>query len=112
MNKLMTAALVVGALIGFTTPMVAGAQTAGPSWTFLVGVPGTGLARVRIQGRRDARGGWITLADASGSALRETANGSVVKHKPGPRGAVERLRVDLEFRTTNPRTLERIVVNP
>lgn len=160
MNKLIAAALVVGALAGL--PTIAGAQAAAPlSWTFsdnagwtaergtmtvvdgkvrlqpdknrrvvllsppglpdaaaragefVVGVPGTGLQRVRIQGRRDARGGWITIADASGAALRETANGYVVKRKSGPREVpVERLRVELEFRTTNPRTLERIAVNP
>lgn len=88
-------------------------EAAAGAGEFVVGVPGTGLQRVRIQGRRDARGGWITIADASGSALRESANGYVVRRKPGPRDVpVERLRVELEFRTTNPRTLERLVVNP
>ncbi len=77
--------------------------------TFVLGVPGTGLLRVRIQGRRDARGGWITLAEASGTALVETADGYVVKRKPGARGApIERLRIELTFRTTNPRALRRI----
>jgi hypothetical protein len=76
---------------------------------FVLGVSGTGLQRVRIQGRRDARGGWITLADASGSALGETADGYVVKRKPGARGApIERLRIELTFRTTNPRALLQI----
>ena len=76
---------------------------------FVLGVSGTGLQRVRIQGRRDARGGWITLADASGTALSESADGYVVKRKPGARGApIERLRIELTFRTTNPRTLLQI----
>jgi hypothetical protein len=76
---------------------------------FVLHVSGTGLQRVRVQGRRDARGGWITLADASGTALGETADGYVVKRKPGARGApIERLRVELTFRTTNPRALQLI----
>jgi hypothetical protein len=79
---------------------------------FILGIEGTGLSRVRIQGRRDARGGWITLADARGKALREVPEGVAVERKPGPRGAIEGLRIELEFRTTNPRTLERIVLVP
>lgn len=76
---------------------------------FVLGLSGTGLQRVRIQARRDARGGWITIADASGNALRETADGYVVKRKPGARGApIERLRIEIDFRTTNPRTLQSI----
>ena len=72
----------------------------------VLGISGTGLQRVRVQGRRDARGGWITLADASGSTLVATADGYVVKRKPGARGApIERLRIELTFRTTNPRAL-------
>ncbi len=79
---------------------------------FVVGVKGTGLLRVRVQARRDARGGWITVADAGGSALRETADGFVVKRKPGVRDApIERLRIELQFRTTNPRTLLHFVAN-
>jgi hypothetical protein len=79
---------------------------------FELGIAGTGLERVRIQGRRDARGGWITIADASGSALQETAGGYLLKRKPGARDApIERLRIELEFRTTNPRALQRIVVH-
>lgn len=78
---------------------------------FVLGVTGTGLTRVRVQGRRDARGGWITLADARGDTLREVAGGYAVKRKPGARGApIERLRIELEFRTTNPRGLQRIAV--
>lgn len=79
---------------------------------FVVGVAGTGLVRVRVQGRRDERGGWITLADARGSALRETPAGVAVKRSLMPGAAYERLRIELEFRTTNARTLERIAINP
>ncbi len=79
---------------------------------FVIGVVGTGLQRVRVQGRRDDRGGWMTLADARGSALRETPEGIAVKRTLMPGAAAyERLRIELEFRTTNPRTLERILVN-
>ena len=80
---------------------------------FVIGIEGTGLQRVRIQGRRDDRGGWITLADARGNALRETPEGVAVKRTLMQGAAVyERLRIEMEFRTTNPRTLARIVVNP
>jgi len=76
---------------------------------FVVGVSGTGLQRVRIQGRRDARGGWITIADASDAALRETPDGYAIKRNPGARDAsIERLRIELTFRTTNLRVLTRI----
>lgn len=79
--------------------------------TFAVGVTGTGLQRIRIQARRDARGGWITIADASGDALRATADGYVVQRKSGARTApIERLRIDLDFRTSNARALQRIAV--
>jgi len=84
-------------------------EGAGHAEEFIVGVSGTGLQRVRIQGRRDARGGWLTLADASDAALRETVDGYVIKRNPGARGApIERLRIELTFRTTNPRVLTRI----
>jgi hypothetical protein len=80
---------------------------------FVVQVAGSGLQRVRIQARRDARGGWITIADASGSALLSTAAGYVIKRKPGARdSSIERLRIELEFRTTNPRELKRIAIVP
>jgi len=76
---------------------------------FVVGVSGTGLERVRVLGRRDPRGGWITIADASGTALHETADGYLVKRNTGARDApIERLRFELQFRTTNPRTLASI----
>ncbi len=79
---------------------------------FAVGISGTGLQRIRIQARRDARGGWITIADAGGDALRETTDGYVVKRKGGSRTEpIERLRIELDFRTSNPRTLQRIAVH-
>lgn len=72
---------------------------------------GTGLQRVRIQGRRDPRGGWITLADASGPAVR-SADGAVVieKNMRVADGPIEQLRVELSFRTTGVRGLTRISV--
>ena len=80
---------------------------------FVLGLSGTGLERVRIQARRDARGGWITIADASGQALRETADGFAIKRSAGARGAsMERLRIELTSRTTNARPLKRITVKP
>ncbi len=77
---------------------------------FVLGLSGTGLRRVRIQGRRDASGGWITIADAASKDLKETAEGYVVKRKRGARSApIERLRIEIEFATTNPRALQSIV---
>jgi hypothetical protein len=76
---------------------------------FVLGLSGTGLQRVRIKARRNAQGGWITIADASGGALRATADGYVVKRKPGARTApIERLQIEIEFATTNPRSLQSI----
>jgi len=78
--------------------------------TFVLGVPGTGLQRVRIKARRDARGGWITIVDASGTALRETPDGYVVKRRTGPRDVpIERLHFEFDFRSTNTRPLQNIV---
>ena len=78
----------------------------------VLGVSGTGLERVRVLARRDPRGGWITIADASGAGLLATADGYRVKRNAGARDAsIERLRFELQFRTTNPRTLARIVVH-
>ena len=80
---------------------------------FVVGAASSGLQRVRIDARRDARSGWTTVADVSGEALRETAAGLVVKRTVGARGApIERLRIELTFRTTTPRTLTRIAAIP
>lgn len=88
-------------------------ESARSAGEFVIGVGGTGLTRVRVQGRRDDRGGWVTLADARGSALRETPEGVAIKRTLMPGAAAyERLRIEMEFRTTNPRTLERILVNP
>lgn len=78
---------------------------------FVLGVTGTGLQRMRIQARRDARGGWITIADAQGATLRQTADGYAIKRNAGSRaGPIERLRVELVFRTTNPRALSHLAI--
>lgn len=78
---------------------------------FVLGITGTGLQRVRIQARRDARGGWITIADAQGATLRHTADGYAIKRNAGSRaGPIERLRVELVFRTTNPRALSHLAI--
>ncbi|MEP7327607.1 MAG: hypothetical protein ABI777_00245 [Betaproteobacteria bacterium] len=80
---------------------------------FVLGAIGTGLQRVRIEGRRDARGGWITIADARGSDLRETAAGIAVKRIAGAHSEpLERLRIELTFETTKSRTLTRIAAIP
>ena len=81
---------------------------------FVLGVAGdAGLQRVRVQARRDARGGWITIADATGGTLRAVPGGYAITRKAGARDAhIERLRIELTFRTTNPRALTRIVAIP
>lgn len=80
---------------------------------FFLGVTGTGLQRVRVQARRDARGGWITIADASGATLHHGSDGYTIRRSPGARDApIERLRIELQFRTTNPRDLQRIGAIP
>lgn len=80
---------------------------------FVLGVSGTGLERVHVLARRDPRGGWITIADASGAAMRVIPEGFAIKRNAGARDApIERLRIDLTFRTTNARPLTRISVNP
>ena len=77
---------------------------------FVLGIaPDSGLQRVRIQARRDARGGWITIVDAHGDALRQTPAGIAVKRSAGSRTpTIESLRVEMTFRTTNPRILTSI----
>ncbi len=80
---------------------------------FVLGIEGSGLQRVRIQARRDARGGWITIADAAGNGMRATAAGVAVKRVAGPRSEpLERLRVELTFRSTNARVLSRFAAIP
>jgi hypothetical protein len=80
---------------------------------FVLGVSGTGLERIHILARRDPRGGWITIADASGAAMGAVGDGFAIKRGPGARDApIERLRFDLTFRTTNARPLTRIAVDP
>lgn len=87
--------------------------------TFVVGVVGlagdAGLQRVRVQGRRDARGGWITIADGKGkgTALRSTSSGIAVTRTAGSRNQpIESLRIETTFRTTNPRGLVSIAAVP
>jgi hypothetical protein len=81
---------------------------------FVVNIPAeAGLQRVRVQARRDARGGWITIADGKGSTLRATPEGIALKRNPGARDLpIESLRVELSFRTTNPRALVSIAALP
>lgn len=81
---------------------------------FVVNVAeGTGLQRVRVQARRDARGGWITIADGKGAALRATPSGIALDRTPGARNLpIESLRFELFFRTTNPRALVSISALP
>lgn len=81
---------------------------------FVVNVPADGgLQRVRVQARRDARGGWITIADGKGTGLRATPAGVAVKRTPGARNLpIDALRVELTFRTTNPRGLVSIAALP
>jgi hypothetical protein len=74
-------------------------------------VSATGLQRVRLQGRRDARGGWITLVDVPGTSFRKVDNAIVIdKTKRVPDGPIEKLRVELTYRTTTARELSRISV--
>lgn len=82
--------------------------------TFVVNVPAdAGLQRVRVQARRDARGGWITIADGKGTGLRATPEGIALERTPGARSLpIESLRFELFFRTTNPRALVSISALP
>jgi hypothetical protein len=66
---------------------------------FVVNIPAeAGLQRVRVQARRDARGGWITIADGKGSALRAAPDGIAVKRNPGARDLpIESLRFEFSF---------------
>lgn len=82
--------------------------------SFVVNIPAeAGLQRVRVQARRDARGGWITIADGKGTALRTTPEGIALKRNPGARDLpIESLRFELSFRTTNPRSLVGITALP
>lgn len=80
---------------------------------FVLGLSGTGLRRIRVQARRDARGAWITIADASDTAIRQVAGGYAITVNPRARGApVDRLRIEITLRTTNARPLTSISVIP
>ena len=80
---------------------------------FVLGLAGTGLERVHVQARRDPRGGWITIADGKGAGLRATPSGIALKRTAGSRDQpIESLRVELSFRTTNPRPLTGIAAVP
>ncbi len=70
-----------------------------------------GLRRVRVQGRRGPDGGWETLADASGAALRRTAAGIAIKRTAGAPGAkIDQLRIEMTFGANTSRVLTRISV--
>lgn len=86
-------------------------QATGSMKVFALDLSATGLLRVRVQGRRDARGGWITLADASGPAIRQLDDRVVIGRKTGiADGPIDQLRIELSFRTTGVRGLTRITV--
>ncbi len=71
-----------------------------------------GLRRVRIQGRA-AGGGWETVADAAGNALRDTAAGIAIRREDGSRTtAFDQFRLELTFRATTSRALVRVAVLP
>ncbi len=71
-----------------------------------------GLRRVRVQGRT-AGGGWQTLAEASGAALRETAAGIAIERTVRDFALpVDQLRLELTFRSTATRALTRVAVVP
>jgi hypothetical protein len=54
---------------------------------------------------------WITIADGRGTDLRAVAGGITVKRVPGARtAAIVRLRIEMTFRTTSPRTVAGIAV--
>lgn len=80
---------------------------------FVLGVDrDAGLRRVRIQGRA-AGGGWITLADATGAALEDTAAGIAVSRTSGSRALViDQFRIEMTFRATTARPLVRVAAIP
>ena len=82
--------------------------------TIRAGLDGhAGLRRVRIQARRAPDGGWETLADASGAALRTTAAGIAVTRNATARGApVDQLRIEMSSRRTRRGNLTRIAAIP
>ena len=69
-----------------------------------------GVRRVRIQGR-GPDGGWETLADASGAALRATGAGIAVKRAPGDRSrAIDQVASRSRSRRTRAKVLTRIAI--
>ncbi len=73
--------------------------------------PHAGVRRVRIQGRSAPDGGWETLADASGAALRDTAAGIAVKRTAGDRAlAIDQVRIEITFATNTAKVLARVAM--
>ncbi|HEY5862394.1 MAG TPA: hypothetical protein VIX61_04850 [Casimicrobiaceae bacterium] len=79
---------------------------------FVLGFDGpAGVRRVRVQGRSAPDGGWQTLADASGPALRMTAAGVAVKRTAGDRAlAIDQVRIEITFATNTAKALTRIAI--
>jgi hypothetical protein len=70
-----------------------------------------GVRRIRIQGRAAPDGGWETLADASGAALRTTAAGIAVKRTSGDRAlAIDQVRIEVRFATNTAKVLTRVAM--
>jgi len=70
-----------------------------------------GVRRVRVQGRSAPDGGWQTLADASGPALRMTAAGVAVKRTAGDRAlAIDQVRIEITFATNTAKALTRVAM--
>ena len=70
-----------------------------------------GVRRIRIQGRGSPDGGWQTLADASGAALRPTDAGIAVKRVADNRAlAIDQVRVEITFATNTAKVLTRIAI--
>jgi hypothetical protein len=79
---------------------------------FVLGFDGhAGVRRVRVQGRSAPDGGWETLADASGAALRPTAAGVAVKRTAGDRAlAIDQVRIEITFATNTAKVLARVAM--
>ena len=79
---------------------------------FVLGFDGhAGVRRVRIQGRSAPEGGWETLADASGAALRPTDAGLAIKRTAGDRAlAIDQVRIEITFATNTAKVLTRIAI--
>ncbi|MFO1304197.1 MAG: hypothetical protein U1F54_10720 [Burkholderiales bacterium] len=78
---------------------------------FVVGFDGQpGVRRIRVQGR-GPDGGWETLADASGEALRATAAGFAIRRTSGDSAlAIDQLRIEIAFTANTAKALTRIAV--